>query len=96
MVRSNVQKNPLWPVVFIMSAIILGLVINMISGGTEKQDFGEAGWSTSDEMVTDSSSEKADITEAMTSGQNDQIQDSQTKAEPSNVQDGFLMMDGGT
>ena len=94
--KAEDKKNPLWPVVFIMSAIILGLVINMISGGTEKQDFGEAGWSTSDEMVTDSSSEKADITEAMTSGQNDQIQDSLTKAEPSNVQDGFLMIDGGT
>jgi len=28
-----------------MGAIILGLVINMISGGTNKEAFGGAGWS---------------------------------------------------
>ncbi len=36
--KTEDKKNPLLPVVFIMGAIILGLVINMISGGTNKQD----------------------------------------------------------
>ena len=36
--KAEDKKNPLLPVVFIMSAIILGLVINMISGST-KQPF---------------------------------------------------------
>ena len=42
------KRNPLLPVVFIMGAIILGLVINMISGSTNKENFGGAGWSGSD------------------------------------------------
>ena len=41
--KTENKKNPLLPVVFIMSAIILGLVINMISGSTNKQDFGGEG-----------------------------------------------------
>ena len=45
------KKNPLLPVVFIMGAMILGLMMNMISGSKEKQDFGGAGWNASDEMV---------------------------------------------
>ena len=32
--KAEDKKNPLLPVVFIMSAIILGLVINIISGST--------------------------------------------------------------
>jgi amino acid transporter len=35
-IKTEEKKNPLFPVVFIMGAIILGLVINMISGGTNK------------------------------------------------------------
>ena len=45
--KAEEKKNPLLPVVFIMGAIIFGLVINMISGSTNKQDFGGAGWSAS-------------------------------------------------
>ncbi|MBQ7506883.1 MAG: formylglycine-generating enzyme family protein [Lachnospiraceae bacterium] len=47
-------------------------------------------------MVTDSLSEKADPTEAMPSGQSNRIQASQTNADPSNIQDGFLLIEGGT
>ena len=94
--KTEDKKNPLLPVVFIMGAIILGLVINMISGSSNKQDFEGSGWSASDEMVTDSLSEKADTTEAMPSGQSDRIQDSQTNADPTNIQDGFLLIEGGT
>ena len=32
--KTEEKKNPLLPVIFIMAAIIIGLVINMISGGT--------------------------------------------------------------
>ena len=42
------KKNPLLPVVFITGAMILGLMMNMISGSKEKQDFGGAGWNASD------------------------------------------------
>ena len=45
--KTEEKKNPLLPVVFIMGAIIFGLVINMILGSTNKQDFGGAGWSAS-------------------------------------------------
>ena len=45
-----------------MGAIILGLVINMISGGTNKENFGEAGWSSFDtEVMTASSDEVRQI-----------------------------------
>ena len=37
--KTEDKKNPLLPVVFIMGAIILGLVINMISGSTSGQNF---------------------------------------------------------
>ena len=50
-IKTEEKKNPLLPVVFIMGAIILGLVINMISGGTNKEDFGGAGWSSFDTEV---------------------------------------------
>ena len=49
--KAEDKKNPLLPVVFIMSAIILGLVINMISGSMNKEDFGGAGWNSSDTEV---------------------------------------------
>ena len=94
--KTEDKKNPLLPVVFIMGAIILGLVINMISGSSNKQDFGGSGWSATDEMVTDASSEKADTTEAVPSSQSNRIQDSQTNADPSIIQDGFLLIEGGT
>ncbi len=94
--KAEDKKNPLLPVVFIMGAIILGLVINMISGNSNKQDFGRAERSVSEEMATDSLLEKADTTEAMTAGQSDQTQDLKTKADPLIEQDGFLLIDGGT
>ena len=57
--KTEDKKNQLLPVVFVMGAIILGLVINMISGSSNKQD-------------------------------------SQTNADPSIIQDGFLLIEGGT
>lgn len=94
--KAEDKKNPLLPVVFIMGAIILGLVINMISGGTNKEDSGEAGWSASDEMVTDSLSEEADTAETMASSKDNQTQGSQVNVDSSNIQDGFLSIEGGT
>ena len=94
--KTDDKKNPLLPVVFIMGAIILGLIFHMVSGGSDEQDSGGAGWSASDEMVTDTLSEKTDTTEAVPSGQSNQTQDSQTNADPSDIQDGFLLIEGGT
>ena len=60
-IKTEEKKNLLLPVVFIMGAIILGLVINMISGGTNKEDFGGAGWSSFDTEVMTASSEEEDV-----------------------------------
>ena len=58
--KNEEKKNPLLPVIFIMAAIIIGLVINMISGGISGQDSGEGGWNSSDtEVMTSSSEEKS-------------------------------------
>lgn len=58
--KNEEKKNPLLPVIFIMAAIIIGLVINMISGGISGQDSGEVGWNSSDtEVMTSSSEEKS-------------------------------------
>ncbi|MBP3234587.1 MAG: DUF4405 domain-containing protein [Eubacterium sp.] len=65
--KTEDKKNPLLPVIFMMGAIILGLVINIISGSTNKQDFGGARWSASDEMVADSMLEE-DTTETINEG----------------------------
>ncbi len=46
--KTEDKKNPLLPVVFIMGAIIIGLVINMISGSTSGQSFDEDGWNRED------------------------------------------------
>ena len=63
-IKTEEKKNLLLPVVFIMGAIILGLVINMISGGTNKEDFGGAGWSSFDTEVMTASSEEEDVTDS--------------------------------
>ena len=65
-IKTEEKKNLLLPVVFIMGAIILGLVINMISGGTNKEDFGGAGWSSFDTEVMTASSEEEDVTDSRT------------------------------
>ena len=87
--KTEDKKNPLLPVAFIMGAIILGLIFYMVSGGSDERDSGEAGWSASDEMVTDSLSEEADTAETMASSKDNQTQGSQVNVDSSNIQDGF-------
>ena len=94
--KTEDKKNPLLPVAFIMGAIILGLIFHMVSGGSDERDSGEAGWSASDEMVTDSLSEEADTAETMASSKDNQTQGSQVNVDSSNIQDGFLSIEGGT
>lgn len=48
-VKAEDKKNPLLPVVFIVSAIILGLIIHMVSAGINKTDLSGAGRSVSQE-----------------------------------------------
>lgn len=47
-------------------------------------------------MVTDSLSEEADTAETMASSKDNQIQGSQVNVDSSNIQDGFLLIEGGT
>ena len=91
-IKTEDEKNPLLPVVFIMGAIIFGLVINMISGGSDEQDFGGAGWNSSDTEVMTSSSEEKSVTD----DQDVQTTASLTNTDPSDLQDGFLLIEGGT
>ena len=91
-IKTEDKKNPLLPVVFIMVAIIFGLVINMISGGSDEQDFGGAGWNSSDTEVMTSSSEEKSVTD----DQDVQTTASLTNTDSSNIQDGFLLIEGGT
>lgn len=94
--KTEDKKNPLLPVVFIMGAIILGLVINMISESSNKQDFGGEGWSSSDTEVMTSSSEEENVTDSRTDNQDAQTTVSLTNTDPSDLQDGFLLIEGGT
>lgn len=94
--KTEDKKNPLLPVAFIMGAIILGLIFHIVSGGSDERNSGEAGWSASDEMVTDSLSEEADTAETMASSKDNQTQGSQVNLDSSNIQDGFLSIEGGT
>ena len=94
--KTKDKKNPLLPVVFIMGAIIIGLVINMISGSTSGQNFDEDGWNSSDTEVMTSSSEEEGATALRTDNQDIQTTASLTNTDPSNVQDGFLLIEGGT
>jgi len=94
--KAEDKKNPLLPVVFILGAIILGLVINMISGSMNKEDFGGAGWSSSDTEVMTTSSEEEDVTDSRTDNQDIQTTAPSTNTDPSNVQDGFMLIEGGT
>ena len=94
--KAEDKKNPLLPVVFIMGAIILGLVINMISGGANKEDFGRAGWSSFDTELMTTSSEEEDVTESRTDNQDAQTTASLTNPDPSDLQDGFLLIESGT
>ena len=94
--KTEDKKNPLLPVVFIMGAIIIGLVINMISGSTSGKNFDEDGWNSSDTEVMTSSSEEEGATALRTDNQDIQATASLTNTDPSNVQDGFLLIEGGT
>ena len=94
--KTQEKKNPLLPVLFIMAAIILGLVLNMVSGPANGQDFGGAGWSESDETVTTSSSEETAATDSDDADQGLQTADQSEKADPAEVQDGFLLINGGS
>ena len=95
-IKTEDKKNPLLPVVFIMAAIIIGLVINMISGSISGQDSGEAGWNSSDTEEMNSSPEEA-VAEASTPDNSDmQTSDNAAKPDSGAIQDGFLLIEGGT
>ncbi|MBR0132986.1 MAG: DUF4405 domain-containing protein [Lachnospiraceae bacterium] len=46
--KDKEKKNPLVPLVFIMAAVILGLVINMILTKNDKKDTAKTGWGAAD------------------------------------------------
>ena len=83
--KTEEKKNPLLPVIFIMAAIIIGLVINMVSGGISGQDSGEAGWNSSDTEGMISSSEEEGSTGSGTDEQDIQTTASLTNTAPSKM-----------
>ena len=58
--KENEKKNPLLPAVFVMAAVIPGLVLNMVFPAENGQSFGSAGWSAPQETDT----AKEDMTNA--------------------------------
>ena len=57
--KNEEKKNPLLPVIFIMAAIIIGLMINMILGDTSGDKSGVMEWSGYDTEAINSSPEEA-------------------------------------
>ena len=53
------KKNPRLPLIFIMAAVIIGLVINLVSGGKSGQDSENAGWSSPGKKTAASSSKES-------------------------------------
>ena len=83
------KKNPLFPVIFIMAAVIIGLIMNtaFAEDKTGSWDSGTAGWEAQmqHESVTESvqtENENADTEEA-------------AYADTADVQDGFILINGG-
>ena len=94
--KTEEKKNPLLPVIFIMAAIIIGLVINMISGGTSGQNFGGMEWSSSGKEVSAPSTEEVGMEAATTEKTEVQTQGTSVKKDPREIQDGFIPVEGGT
>ena len=124
------RKHPLLPLLFIMAAVILGLILHMYSANYE-QSFGDASWSIPQEIAAEGAAEsipqkKADegMTESTlqeSAADVEEIHDLQKKEEPftdgsdsdaavqeeqgmdipapqklTEIQDGFLLIDGGS
>jgi formylglycine-generating enzyme required for sulfatase activity/flavodoxin len=94
--KNEEKKNPLLPVIFIMAAIIIGLMINMISGGTSEDKSGVAEWSGSETDVLNSSLKEAVADASTTENSDIQPSDTSAKTDPGEIQDGFLLINGGT
>lgn len=97
--KDSEKKNPLLPAVFVMAAVILGLVLNMVFPAGNGQGFGSAGWSapqendTAKEDITEAAEER-DKQAAKTAGE--QNPDMSEQQDPAEVEDGFLLIEGGT
>lgn len=103
--KKEEKKNPLLPVVFILAAILIGGGIHMIADGNKKQNFGGAAWSPANEAVettvaknnttedpaptgTQSSAERTSPAESASGAVN--------QADPAEIQDQYILIQGGT
>ena len=85
------KKNPLLPVVLIMGAVLLGVIIQMISTNTDKKDSAGAGWNSSAKPASKDTTDKTESTI-----EKEQTTEPSAKADPSKVQDGFILVGSGT
>ena len=86
------KKNQLLPVIYIMGAVILGLVLNMVFSDESRQGFVDTGWNDSQET----GSEEGGVSDPAVTNEDHRTADSSVKADPSEIQDGFVLIDGGT
>ena len=79
--KENEKKNPLLPAVFVMAAVILGLVLNMLFPSGNGQGFGGGGWSAPKETNTTDTA-KEDAANAAPEGQAGQASDTSVQQDP--------------
>ena len=79
--KESEKKNPLLPAVFVMAAVILGLVLNMVLPSANGQGFGGGSWSAPQETNTTDTA-KEDAANAAPEGQAGQASDTSAQQDP--------------
>ena len=89
------KNNALLSVIFVMAAVISGLVINMAVPSEQKQGFGNADWSSTAETAEIPETVFAETTESsmVSEGVTEKSPEDKTNVE---VNDGFIYVNGGT
>ena len=84
------KKNPLVPVACVLLAVIIGLVPNLVGGNNGSQT---SGW----DVPQNTSAESLETNEKMDSDKDaDGMNSIQSHIEPSDVNDGYILLSGGT
>lgn len=101
------DKNPLIPVIFIMAAVIIGLVMNMAFAG-QKDTSGAPDWGSEPQTesvgqeAAQTVEEKAEPQAESTAGETAQTGEKKegpgkaSYADPADIQDGFILIKGGS
>ena len=96
-VSKSAGQNPLLPVIYMMAAVIIGILLQLlVSPGEDTNSFGGADWSTPQAEAAQETD--ADSTQAAVSENEAAAQDSETAGEPdlNTVNDGFVLVEGGS